>query len=104
MTADFDEAGCMAHARIAVRVVKQRSTVVERELSLDDDAIANAQRRRLAHRNIVCHVERQVRAIRAHVDDEPLVKATWAVAIGKYAHDRSLDDFFGSRAVSSYVC
>jgi hypothetical protein len=104
MTVDFDEAGRMAHAWIAVRVVKQWAAFVKREFSLDDDTIANVQGRRLAHGNVVSHVERQVRAICAHVDDEPLVKATWAVAIGKHAHDRTLDDFFGSGAVRSYVC
>jgi len=103
MTADFDETWRMAHARVAVRVVKQRPEFVEREFSLDDDTIANAQGRRLAHRDIVRHIERQVRVACAHVDDEPLVKAARAVAIGQHAHDRSLHDFLGSRAVRSDI-
>lgn len=103
MTADFDEAGRMAHARIAVRIVEQRPAVVKCELSLDDDMIAGVQRRRLPDGNVVRHIERHVGIFGANVDDEPLVETASTVAVGENAQDRSFHNFFGSRAVRSYV-
>ena len=99
MTADLYKAGRMSHTWIAMCIMEQRPAVVKREFALDEDMIADANGWRLAHRNVIRHVEWHVRVLRTHVDNEPFVEAARAIAVGKDAQDRSLHYFLGSRAV-----
>jgi hypothetical protein len=83
--------------------MEQGSVIIERELTLDDNMVADVQRCGLAHRNVVCYVERDARAACAHVDDKALVDATRSMTVRKQLHDSPLNDLLGSRITGGDV-
>src|SRR5579872_6372342 len=98
LAADLHEAGCVPHARIAMRPVNHWTNVVERKFPFDDDRVAAMQRRSLGDGNVVGDQHGHALAVAAHLDDETLVIARGTGFGGQHARDWTLHNDFRAAA------
>src|SRR5579872_6414359 len=101
LTADLDESGSMAEARIAVRPVQNRPARIEVQFPFHHGRVAAVQRRALRDGHVVRDEKRQATAVSPQIQNKALVHPVRTLLHRQHLRDRARDDHF-SAAMSAF--